>query len=149
MPSAMDVARYFLSLVDEESGDSISNLKLQKLLYYAQGFHLAAYEYELFPEGIKAWAHGPVVPAVYYHCKDFGAAPVKLEGDVPRDQFDAKAAELLNEVFEVYGQYSATSLRNMTHREPPWMQTPQGEAISNDLLSEFFKTRLVVQNQAS
>ena len=60
-----DVAKYFLSLSDDSSGDYISNLKLQKLLYYAQGFHLAIFNKPLFNEPIEAWAHGPVVGSSY------------------------------------------------------------------------------------
>jgi uncharacterized phage-associated protein len=146
MPAAMDVARYFLVLVDEESGDSISNLKLQKLLYYAQGFHLAAYDEPLFPEYIEAWAHGPVVPSVYHACKKFGSDTVVLDGDPPMDQFQKRSLELLEEVYSVYGQFSAGSLRNMTHEEPPWKLTAQGGIISHDLMREFFKTRIASEN---
>jgi uncharacterized phage-associated protein len=45
-----DVAKYFLAQASEDAGDLISNLKLQKLVYYAQGFHLALYDTPLFPE---------------------------------------------------------------------------------------------------
>jgi uncharacterized phage-associated protein len=62
MLSCHDVAKYFLSLTDEDAGDLISNLKLQKLVYYAQGFHLALYDELLFEETIEAWTHGPVIP---------------------------------------------------------------------------------------
>src|SRR5450631_518283 len=60
MLTARAVADYFLSLVDEEAGDSLSNLKLQKLVYYAQGFSLALTGKRLFDEAIEAWEHGPV-----------------------------------------------------------------------------------------
>jgi uncharacterized phage-associated protein len=66
---AQDVAEYFLTLVDDEAGDSLSNLKLQKLVYYAQGFHLALTEKPLFDEAIEAWEHGPVVPGLYHKLK--------------------------------------------------------------------------------
>src|SRR4051794_2697101 len=105
MLSARDVAKYFLSQVDEEGGDSISNLKLQKLLYYAQGFHLASRETALFPERIEAWAHGPVVPPIYHVLKHFGAAPVAIEGDLDPSLFDKETRELLDEVYGVYGQF--------------------------------------------
>jgi uncharacterized phage-associated protein len=146
MPSALDVARYFVAQVDEESGDSISNLKLQKLLYYAQGFHLAVYGRPLFPERIKAWAHGPVVPEVYYQLKKYASGPVEIAGEVDRAQFTQESLDLLDEVYSVYGQYSAAALRNMSHEEPPWKQTPQGNIISHNLMTEFFKTRLVSEN---
>ena len=65
MPSAVDVARYFLAQSDDDAGDIISNLKLQKLLYYAQGVTLALTGKPLFSDPIEAWQHGPVVPSVY------------------------------------------------------------------------------------
>ncbi len=61
MLSCDDAAKYFLAQTSEDAGDLISNLKLQKLLYYAQGFHLALYDEPLFPEAIEAWTHGPVL----------------------------------------------------------------------------------------
>ena len=60
--SCYDVAQYFLAKADEDAGDLMSNLKLQKLVYYAQGFALVLLEKPLFPERIEAWIHGPVVP---------------------------------------------------------------------------------------
>lgn len=147
MLRAIDIAKYFLAQVDVESGDSLSNLKIQKLLYYAQGFQLAATGTPLFPEPIEAWAHGPAVPDIYRALKHFGSNPVDLPQDV---DFDAilkpESRELLDEVYSVYGQFSAASLRNMTHDESPWKDTPQGEVIPHDLMSTFFKTRLVLQD---
>ncbi|MFK5281891.1 Panacea domain-containing protein, partial [Lacticaseibacillus paracasei] len=64
MITAMNAARYFLSKQDQEEPD-ISNLKLLKLLYYAQGTCLALLDRPLFSETIEAWRHGPVVPSVY------------------------------------------------------------------------------------
>ncbi len=72
--TASEAARYFLALQDDE--DSISNLKLQKLLYYAQGFSLALTGKPLFNDQIKAWIHGPVVPSVWADYRECGAGPV-------------------------------------------------------------------------
>ena len=67
----MQAAKYFLAQASEDAGDLISNLKLQKLVYYAQGFHLALYDEPLFLEAIEAWTHGPVVPDLYRHYKKY------------------------------------------------------------------------------
>ena len=142
MISCFDVARYFLALVDEDSGDSLSNLKLQKLVYYAQGFHLALYDEPLFPERIEAWQHGPVVPEMYHAFKKYGAGPVQMDGDLNPDKYSAEVLGLLEEVFSVYGQYSAFRLRGITHQEPPWQQTPNGAVISDELMRDYFKTQL-------
>jgi uncharacterized phage-associated protein len=142
MISCFDVARYFLALVDEDAGDSLSNLKLQKLVYYAQGFHLALYDAPLFPERIEAWKHGPVVPPLYHELKQFGAGSVKLDGEVDRDKFSKEVGGLLDEVYSVYGQFSALRLRSITHQEPPWQQTADGAVISHEFMKDYFKTQL-------
>jgi uncharacterized phage-associated protein len=140
---AHEIAKYFVSLVDEDAGDSISNLKLQKLLYYAQGGFLVVHDAPLFPEAIKAWEHGPVVPQVYHAYKEFGAGPIKVE-QVDLAQYSAEVREVLDEVNSVYGQFTASKLRAMTHSEPPWRDTPLNEVISLDKMKEFFKTIVTV-----
>lgn len=55
MLTCFDAADYFLSKIDEDAGDVITNLKLQKLVYYAQGFSLALCGRPLFAERIEAW----------------------------------------------------------------------------------------------
>ena len=62
---ALDIANKIISKTDLEHGDTISNLKLQKMMYYRQGFHLAYFGTPLFDEDIVAWQYGPVVPSVY------------------------------------------------------------------------------------
>jgi uncharacterized phage-associated protein len=65
--SAADVARFFLSSAEPDDND-ISNLKLQKLCYYAQGILTAMGGVPLFSESIYAWDHGPVVEQLYHAC---------------------------------------------------------------------------------
>lgn len=146
MQSAADIAKYFISLGnDEDSGDLISNLKLQKLLYYAQGVHLAIHGEPLFREQLKAWAHGPVVPDVYREYSQYGS------GDIPPQEIDYEIfsdseRELMNEVFSVFGQFSAWKLRNMTHDEPPWKNTEGNSIISHEALKEYFSSQVVEQD---
>lgn len=144
MITTKKVADYFLSLVDEEVGDSLSNLKLQKLVYYAQGFNLALNGRPLFEEDISAWEHGPVVPSLYRSFKQHGSEPVPApENGIDRDSYPEEVRELLNEVFSVYGQFSASKLRNMTHGEPPWQEAyaigPRA-TISRDTMRQYFST---------
>ncbi|MBS0206630.1 MAG: SocA family protein [Planctomycetes bacterium] len=143
MITAMDVARYFLTLNDDEAGDNLTNLKIQKLLYYAQGVHLALTDSPLFNEQIEAWQHGPVVPEVYHQFKTHGSNAVTLDVEIDFSKFTDETREILDEVYNVYGQFSAWKLRNMTHEESPWAETSQGSAISRRKLSEFFKTRII------
>jgi uncharacterized phage-associated protein len=137
--TARDVAHYFVSLVDEDAGDSITNLKLQKLLYYAQGVHLALADEVLFRDRIEAWKHGPVVPDVYHYYKEHGGQSIPVER-VNLEKYSKELRELLDEVNHVFGQFSALKLRAMTHSEPPWIETPQGCIITPALMKEYFKT---------
>lgn len=142
MENCHNIAKYFLALVDEGVGDSLSNLKLQKLVYYAQGFHLATYGSPLFSEPLMAWEHGPVVPALYRSFKQHGAEPIPPDEYFDPTTLDAQVRELLEDVYSVYGQFSASKLRNMTHEEPPWKLAPAGGEISLDVMKEYFKTQL-------
>lgn len=139
----LDIANKLLSLAsNSECGELMSNMKLQKMLYYQQGFHLAYLDTPLFDEEIEAWMYGPVVPCVYEQFKGNGS-----RGLEPFDEeislSDVEEA-LFNEVFKVYGAYSASGLMNMTHSEEPWRTTPTGvgNVISLEKMSQFFKTRL-------
>jgi len=90
MQNADNVARWFLSRnrLRSLSGESdfISNLKLQKLLYYAQGIHLALYGKPLFNDPIEAWQYGPVVDSVYQTYKTNGSDAIK-KFDNPKENF--------------------------------------------------------------
>jgi uncharacterized phage-associated protein len=135
---ARKVADYFLANVDEDSGDSISNLKLQKLVYYAQGLHMGMRDSPLFGEPIEAWDHGPVVPGLYHDFKHRGH-----QGIAPPEQFSAEdylpeVREILDAVLSVYGQFSAWKLRDLTHEEPPWRETPWNGNIAQSSLRAFF-----------
>ena len=143
MTSAMGIAKYFLSLGDEEAGDTISNLKLQKLLYYAQGFHLAVFGSPLFEDEIEAWTHGPVVPSVYHEFKNYGGSTIPGQAGFDPADISEETRGLLDEVYNVYGQFSAWKLRNMTHEEEPWKNaydSMPGGIISNNSMKEYFST---------
>ena len=146
MANVFDVANYFLNYADkdEASGELISNLKLQKLVYYAQGFYLALFEEPLFSEEIEAWPHGPVAPALYHRYKEHGGAPIPAPTDFDaKEVFTEDQIELLDEVYNLYGQFSAWKLRNMTHEEAPWVNNEEhNEVISHKELKEYFATQL-------
>ncbi len=142
MVTAKDVAEYFLSLNNPELGDSISNLKLQKLCYYAQGFHLALNGGKpLFKDSIAAWQHGPVIPPLYHEYKIYGGGPIPPPQS-PKIKPGSKIGEFLSEVFAAYGQFSAWKLRDMTHGEPPWKDTPNNQTIPVESMREYFAALL-------
>jgi len=139
--TCFDVADYFLSLVDEDSGDSISNLKLQKLVYYAQGFHLAVFDAPLFTETIEAWTLGPVIPSLYAKYKEHKHYPIPKPDEIDCSLYKDCEKELLNDVWNTYGQYSAWRLAELTHVEPPW-EMAHGGVITHQSLKDYFKTQI-------
>ncbi len=143
MLGCFDVAKYFLAQIDEDAGDLISNLKLQKLVYYAQGFHLALYDRPLFPEPIEAWTNGPVIPDLYHYYKEYGAGPVPYPNNIDFSIYDEQTKSLLDEVYTVFGQFSAWKLRKMTQEEEPWKLAVQTNGqISHQSMKEYFQTQL-------
>ena len=142
--TATPVANWIIDKANNtDSGDNITNLKLQKLLYYFQGYYLAVFDKPLFDEEIEAWQYGPVVPQVYYTFNSFGKGNLEVtpEGVAP---FTDEEKELLNEVFDVYNDFSAVGLMHRTHNEPTWKNTPigKGNVISKEKLLNYFKTRV-------
>ncbi len=137
--TALDAADYLIALVDHESGDSITHLKLQKLLYYAQGFHVAMRDgIPLFPESILAWKHGPVVRRVYSHFSHCQHRSIDPKAEFYADAYAPEDRELLEVVYATYGQFGATKLEHMTHEESPWLETPTNKVITLELLADYF-----------
>lgn len=147
-----DIADYFIwrANQDEDLGENISNLKLQKLVYYAQGFSLAIRNQPLFDAPIEAWKHGPVIHTLWQRHRQHGAGAIPTPDDFDPEQldFDQDTRDLLEDVYSVYGQYSAWGLRNLTHDEPPWKDTPAQSVISHEKMRAYFVTQLIDAGQA-
>lgn len=142
--NVIDIANKIIAKTDTERGDSISNLKLQKMLYYMQGFHLAYFGTPLFEDDLVAWQYGPVVPNVYSNFKSFGRGEISLSNDGSIIALSHDEESLFDEVYEVYGQFSAIKLMEMAHNEMPWKTTEISDVITKDKLTSFFKTRINV-----
>lgn len=151
MYSAFDVAKYFLVK------DTMSPKKLQKIVYYAYGWTLALLNdtiddlhFRLFANRIEAWVHGPVVPDLYHHYKEFGWKDIpkldKYDGPI----FSPDIEDILNQVWDVYGNFSANQLEMLSHREMPWVNARNGIAayavasnpISDEDLFIFFNEQV-------
>ena len=144
MYSASTIAKWFLAWAEltENDQSDISAMKLQKLLYYAQGHFLAATGEPLFDEKIKAWSHGPVVPQVWHEYKHAGSnsLPGPDASEFSWDDVKPDDTDFLVSVWNRYGGYSAWFLRNKTHQEAPWIDAfanPSDE-ISLDAMEAFF-----------
>lgn len=119
---ARSVANEFIRLADrEEEPVLLTNLHVQKLLYYAQGWHAAMRDGRpLFNERIEAWKLGPVVPQVYGDFKRFGAGAVRPVGAASSDTLDEDSRAIIRSVWEGCKVFSALELSRMTHQEAPW-----------------------------
>jgi uncharacterized phage-associated protein len=115
MAHVQDVAAYIL-----RREGAMTSMKLQKLCYYAYGFHLAWEERSLFPEPFQAWANGPVCPALYeLHRGQFNLQPGDIAGDI--EALDPGERESVDLVLDGYGELTAHELSSMTHDERPWI----------------------------
>jgi uncharacterized phage-associated protein len=156
---AKAVANEFLHLVKDE-GRSVTPMQLLKLAYFAYGWHWALADARLINERVQAWKYGPVIPSIYHEFKAFGNDPIDsfatewtpvhkggkfiIQSQEPRiPECDDFPLRLVRRVWEVYGQYTAIQLSQMTH-EPgtPWAETPnrevKGTPIDDGLIKAYF-----------
>lgn len=123
MASVHDVAAALLS-----AAGPFSAMKLQKLAYYCQAWHLARHREPLFPDDVEAWREGPVVRALYdrhrqqYEVREWPAGVA--------DRLVGAERATVDWVVEKYGAFTAESLSRMTHQETPWLVTRVGLAPS-------------------
>ena len=117
------IADYLLT-ESRERGELLTPLKLQKLIFYSDAWHLALYDQEITPERFQAWVHGPVAVSQYHRFKEFQWRPITA--DLDRPEFDERTANHLNEIIDVFGSESGTALEIMTHQERPWLQARGG-----------------------
>jgi len=157
MENPLAVANFFISkgLGDGQPPDP---MKVQKLVYFGHGWHLAFYKNPLIDEFIEAWPYGPVVPTIYHEFKKYGPNPITnlacdLVGDqlVPYKVTSPQVIPLLDRVWQVYKPLSALALSELTHRAgSPWHTTWEqfgklgirGANIGNDLIKAHFDAQL-------
>ncbi|QPL46476.1 SocA family protein [Halomonas sp. A40-4] len=148
MANALQIANYLIAKASSSDGEhsKLSNLKLQKLLYYVQGFHTVLLKRPAFDDRMEAWMHGPVVPSAYHYYKAYGNGQIPPAMPLEEVDIDDQTAELVDEVFNVYAQHSAWHLRNLSHEEDPWMNRFDSEIGSSEIkiedLEEFFPSLL-------
>jgi uncharacterized phage-associated protein len=130
--NANDIAEWFVRYSASELGAPVDPMSLEKLIYYAQAFHLARDGEPLFPDEIRAWKLGPVIPGVYHKYSDYGANPIVLpDGKLP--PVGADLGVFLSEVVGFFCRYTAIGLSRATHLENPWMDA---NASDSDLISQ-------------
>jgi uncharacterized phage-associated protein len=142
---SFSIANFFIDLANN-TGSFISNLKLQKLVYYSQAWHLALHGEPLFEEDFEAWIHGPVLPNLYHTYKHFGWKPIQEDVQV---NLPLAILDYLNEVADEYFVCDAYELEQMTHLEAPWQKArvglssdePSTAIILKNWMQEYYKAR--------
>ncbi len=140
MCKAIDLSKYIIGLIP------VDNLKLQKLLYYCQGIHLARVDKPIFNDRIEAWTYGPVVPTVYRKYKEYGLDIITLK-DIKHNniKFKNKELETIDMVLAYYGSFSGLELVSRTHSEPPWInafEKNKNNEITKEAMKEYFKSNI-------
>lgn len=131
--TADEAADHLIALA-QQRGETVNNLKLEKLLYYAQAWHLARYDEPLFEAAFEAWSSGPVIPAIYYRFKEFGISPLSVAEDLPK--LDPRTADFLDEISDEYLPFSEWELEWQVHREAPWLNARGGLDVSEPCRAE-------------
>lgn len=145
--SVFQVASY-LAWASEQKGQPLTNLEILKLLYYAQGWHLALYDQPLFDAKIRAWKQGPVQPSVWHRYRHLGWHVIL--GEQRPEEVGAAVKRHLDAVLDVFGGCGPHDLRRMTHTEDPWIQArngipidqPSNTEIPVDEMKRFFRQLL-------
>lgn len=166
MYNASDIATWFIYKTNSERKEKqltkddfdvyegISHLKLQKLLYFAQGVTLSSTEHALFNDRIMAWEHGPVIPNVYEIYRKYGKKDIPTASTNEKNRIvsqienDTEIARLLNFVYDNFAIYTAWQLRDMTHEDgAPWDVTVKehglNSEISQDLIRNYFNENVL------
>lgn len=147
------IANEFLKLA-AKSGGSICPMRMQKLVYFSHGWFLAFKSEPLIDEDVQAWTYGPVIESLYHEFKKYGSGQItepvldvafdKTGIKVYKPEVDASDAytnELLSKVWDVYKDYSAIQLSNITHHpDSPWYSAKASKKclISNNDIKDYF-----------
>lgn len=144
MNKSLDVAAYLVKL-SNEIGEPLTNMKLQKLLYYAYAWYAVEKNAPLFEDKIFAWKYGPVVEPVYESYRVYGADVIKeIKGGDP-EKLDSDTKLLIEDIFNVYGNKTAIELVNLTHSEGPWRDAFDPNELSTeipfDVILKYYKAK--------
>ena len=128
--SALAVANAFIERAKEGKLSGLTPMKLQKLLFYTQSWHLRERDQPLMDDHFARWQYGPVIPSLYHELKSYGNRPVtallsNLKPDAedivfvtPRvPESDTYTHRLNDRIINKYGKWSGTQLSNLSHED--------------------------------
>ena len=148
MYTAKEIAQYVIWLCNKKKY-SISNLKLQKILYFLQAEFLVEMGRPCFKDQMEAWDFGPVVPSVYFEYRVYGGSNIPCTTTLRMMRtFSKKVRELIDGIVEECAKYSASTLADITHSQSPWIDAYNrpgiNNPITNDSIINYFKEVSIV-----
>jgi uncharacterized phage-associated protein len=129
------IVSYFSNIATNPIEGDLTNLKLQKLLFYTQVFAIKRTGNVLFDDAIEAWDYGPVVPDVYREYKSYGRNVLDiLNPNLLFEPTDKKI--IIDEVIKDKGRFTGITLMEMTHQLDSWKLAKNSEdkIITKDLI---------------
>lgn len=149
----MLVAKYFLARDEERKDSDLTQMKLHKLMYFAQANFLADVGKPLFESRIEAFEHGPVADAIYSQFRDYGRNIIVAQNDALAHNAAEDSMELsefirdyLSDVWNYFKGYSASQLRAMSHDDQPWSRHYCEKAfhslIPDDEIAAWYRTEV-------
>lgn len=152
------IARNRADLCLGNSAEPINNMKLNKLMYFAQGIYLALYDERLFDDLFYAFELGPISNKIHtkyrekditklYDCVSYKKA-VQLASNYDQIFSDKKVSEVLNATWHEFGNYTASELVTIScDKDGPWAKVyKKGKcwiAINDDDIKEYFKDTVI------
>jgi prophage ps3 protein 01 len=138
MYSALEVARFVIEYC-RKNDLLMSNLKLQKVLYFIQAEFLVRNGEPCFFERIEAWPFGPVVSNVYHEYKTFGSSNIYSNLSNFYDIAE-EDRNIIKDIVKACNRFSATQLVELTHNQAPWKNAYNNgnRIITNDSILEYF-----------
>jgi len=126
-----EIADFFIALSNKYE-NLITNLKLQKMMYYVQSWYYTVFNEKLFDKNFEAWVHGPVIPDLYHEYKGFKWKPIDKDvGEEKikniKSRLSDEENDILNQVIKEYFGMSAYELERLTHAEEPWKKARLGK----------------------
>ena len=143
---ARNIAKALIT-VSNNRNIPIDQLKLQKLLYFAQALSLVRNNRPLFSNHIYAWDHGPVVKPVWEIYNGYESRNIPPEETINLETLNLSKKEIkvIEDITETMKRYTGIQLREITHKHGPWKETYQNgknKTISNKTIREYYKNIL-------
>lgn len=139
---ALDVAEYILWYCEKKLSKAITNIQLQKILYYIQGRYIAEHKEPLFDNDMEAWDYGPVIPDVYYEYRQYKSNNIRGIEPKHKDLFENDDIDLIENTIIEKCNLNVWTLVNDTHNESPWNKAFQKPGVNNlisiESLEEYF-----------